>query len=83
MPGCTATLPAGALVLKGVIFGGIATACLLKMLTRNPAEEARRLSKWQEQDTKLAAEIKSDREKQLEAKIATLEAALKSSLKKS
>lgn len=39
-------------------------------------------TQWQNQDAKLVAEIKSDREKQLEAKIATLETALKSALQK-
>ena len=38
---------------------------------------------WDRQDEKLAKEIRSDREKQLEAKIETLEIALKSALKKS
>ncbi len=37
---------------------------------------------WQDQDAKLAANLTSDREKQLEAKIATLEAALEKALKK-
>lgn len=37
---------------------------------------------WQKQDHKLAKEIQSDKEKQLEAKILTLEAALKSALEK-
>ena len=43
--------------------------------------EAKRLE-WHAQDAKLAAEVKSDREKQLEAKIQTLETALKQALKK-
>jgi uncharacterized protein YlxW (UPF0749 family) len=43
---------------------------------------SKHLADWQKQDAKLASEINSDREKQLEAKIATLEAALKSALKK-
>jgi hypothetical protein len=39
--------------------------------------------RWQAQDVKLAASLTSDREKQLEAKISTLEAALEKALKKS
>lgn len=42
----------------------------------------RRQREWAAQDAKLMAEVKSDREKQLEAKIATLEAALKQALAK-
>ena len=41
-----------------------------------------RLAEWDRQDAKLKAEVRSDREKQLEAKIATLESALKAALKK-
>jgi uncharacterized integral membrane protein len=37
---------------------------------------------WQAQDVKLMASVASDREKQLEAKITTLEVALKTALKK-
>lgn len=37
---------------------------------------------WAAQDAKLMAEVRSDREKQLEAKIATLETALKQALSK-
>jgi hypothetical protein len=41
-----------------------------------------KLSAWEAQDAKLAVSVQSDKEKQLEAKIATLEAALKQALKK-
>ena len=43
---------------------------------------SQRLAQWSSQDEKLRQEIQSDREKQLEAKIATLEAALQKVLKK-
>ncbi|MDR3614566.1 MAG: hypothetical protein P4L53_13480 [Candidatus Obscuribacterales bacterium] len=45
-----------------------------------PSEKV--LDSWQAQDVKLVAEIQSDKEKQLESKIATLEVALKQALKK-
>ena len=45
-------------------------------------QNEKRLEKWQNQDAKLLVEVQSDKEKQLEAKIATLEAALKRALKK-
>jgi hypothetical protein len=41
-----------------------------------------KLKEWQTQDQKLAIEVQRDKEKQLEAKIATLEAALKQALNK-
>jgi len=39
-----------------------------------------KLREWKDQDAKLALEVQSDKEKQLEAKIATLESALKQAL---
>jgi hypothetical protein len=68
------------LILASIILGVAATSLIGTM---RRSSEGKRLSNWQTQDAKLVAEIKSDREKQLEAKIATLETALKSSLKKS
>ena len=50
-------------------------------LSKMRANAGRKLE-WQAQDAKLAASIVSDKEKQLEAKIATLETALKNALKK-
>jgi hypothetical protein len=52
-----------------------------KIRSKELKSEAK-LLQWQAQDAKLAVEIQSDKEKQLEAKIATLEAALNSALKK-
>lgn len=52
------------------------------LASRDKQQEQRSLE-WQAQDVKLLAEVKSDREKQLEAKIATLESALKQALKRS
>ena len=49
---------------------------------RQAARQDKQLEKWEAQDVKLLTEVKSDKEKQLEAKIATLEAALQKALKK-
>ncbi len=51
-------------------------------LVAQSKQKEQRSAEWQAQDVKLVAEVKSDREKQLEAKIATLESALKQALKK-
>ena len=53
-----------------------------KMYARREAVQSKTLAAWQKQDAKLVAEVQSDKEKQLEAKIATLEAALQRALKK-
>lgn len=47
------------------------------------AKQSQIQERWQAQDAKLAGNITSDREKQLEAKISTLETALEKALKKS
>src|SRR5215475_12403711 len=69
------------LIFASIVLGA-AAASLIKNMTRKSGAEEKRLNAWQAQDAKLISEIKSDREKQLEAKIATLETALKASLKK-
>lgn len=48
----------------------------------NTEQNIAKLKEWQQQDNKLAIEVQKDKEKQLEAKIATLEAALKQALNK-
>jgi len=59
-------------------FAGVSDYLTLNRdVRRNQIQE-----KWQAQDAKLVADITSDREKQLEAKINTLEAALEKALKK-
>ena len=77
-----ATIPLGALVLTCTVLGSAAAGMILAVARSSPATEAKKLSMWRTQDAKLIAQVKSDREKQLEAKIATLETALKSALKK-
>ncbi len=77
-----ASVPAG-LVVLGSWLAGLALALAYQQLTLRKAMGNEKKVEWQVQDVKLVAEIKSDREKQLEAKIATLETALSRALKKS
>lgn len=71
----------GVLVLMfyaiGALFG-----FLYPMVSGKQEQNIAKLKEWQEQDQKLAIEVQKDKEKQLEAKIQTLEAALKQALKK-
>jgi hypothetical protein len=74
-------LPEGVCLLLSWLGGlGLAVAWRQMTLPKIKSEVAK--SDWQVQDVKLVAEIKSDRENQLEAKIATLESALNKALKK-
>ncbi|HEY9760783.1 MAG TPA: hypothetical protein V6C97_36855 [Oculatellaceae cyanobacterium] len=75
------SLPAAAAVVTGWIAGGL---CLLayRQLSMPKLQSEKILQTWDKQDTKLAAEIQSDKEKQLLAKIQTLETALDKMLKK-
>lgn len=71
-----------------LLFGFYATGfviCFLSglpMLGSSQSTNIAKLKEWQTQDAKLLKEIQSDKERLLEAKIATLEAALKQALKK-
>ena len=73
----------GLLVLSayamGVLLGALS---MIPFVGSKQEENVAKLKEWQNQDAKLAIEVQSDKEKQLEAKIATLEAALKAALKK-
>jgi len=71
------------LLLAAALISGALTGLSACRLWSRPNKNGQHLAEWAVQDAKLAAAIKSDREKQLEAKILTLEAALKSALKKS
>jgi hypothetical protein len=75
------SLPVSAAVVTSWIAGA---CCLLayRQLTLPKAQNEKILQTWDKQDVKLAAEIQSDKVKQLEAKINTLETALSSALKK-
>lgn len=81
MFGTTATLSVGIVAtvffLVGLITG---TGVALPFLKNVRQESSEKLKEWQSQDHKLLADIQSDREKQLQAKIQTLEVALKQAL---
>lgn len=75
----------GEIALMVLIFGSLGAGALLgvsitQLKVGKVSQEKKKLE-WDAQDAKLAASVKSDREKQLEAKINTLEAALKTALK--
>ena len=77
----TIEVPLAALNLVCLLVGCLAGASF-SFVARRKTRNVEVKREWQTQDAKLAASIMSDKEKQLEAKIATLEAALKTALKK-
>lgn len=77
----TIEVPLAALNLACLLVGCLAGASFSFAL-RKKERNVEVTREWQVQDAKLAASIVSDKEKQLEAKIATLEAALRTALKK-
>lgn len=73
----------GYLVLITYVSGAMLGATsMTPFLSDKGKKTVAKLQEWKEQDAKLAVEVQSDKEKQLEAKIATLEAALKQALGK-
>jgi uncharacterized integral membrane protein len=74
-------IPLGLAVCLGALLGGGLPVCGYIYLDKRKVNEAK-VTAWQSQDAKLMASVASDREKQLEAKISTLEVALKTALKK-
>lgn len=81
--GFSGQLQLGCLLLLALISGTLAGWSLAQGMAVKQEKQDRKLQEWQTQDVKLMSQVQSDREKQLEAKIATLETALKSALKKS
>jgi uncharacterized integral membrane protein len=71
------------LVVVAALLAGAFSGLSFGAALKGPQITSEKVLEWQTQDAKLAAEVKSDREKQLEAKVATLESALKQALKKS
>ena len=71
----------GLMLIISIISGTFAGIADLLSLNRG-GKQAQIQERWQTQDAKLAANLTSDREKQLEAKISTLEVALEKALKK-
>lgn len=82
LAGQSLELSLGAIIGISYAIGVVATLSLFLATARNQQKENKQLAQWQHQDAKLVAEVQTDREKQLEAKIATLEAALQRALKK-
>jgi uncharacterized integral membrane protein len=68
------------LILGSLGSGALLGICITQLKVGKVSQEKKKLE-WDAQDAKLAASVKSDREKQLEAKINTLETALKTALK--
>jgi len=68
------------LILVSLVSGAMLGTSIAQLKIGKVSQEKKKLE-WDAQDAKLAASVKSDREKQLEAKINTLEAALKTALK--
>lgn len=79
--GTVTQLPLAAPMLATFVLGGLAAAALTRTRVKEIQSE-KKLLKWDSEDAKLAAEVKDDYVKQLEAKNATLDAALKAALKK-
>lgn len=78
----TFQMPLAAINLVCLASGCIVGFSLNFAFSKGKLNNQRKLEEWQAQDAKLAASLVSDKEKQLEAKIATLETALKNALKK-
>ena len=76
------SVPFGVMVIISLVAGSFAGIADYLTLNRG-AKQNRIQEQWQVQDAKLATSLISDREKQLEAKINTLETALEKALKKS
>ena len=71
----------GLIMLICLVIGSAFGSSLALFKAGKVVSTQKKLEEWDVQDAKLAASVKSDREKQLEAKIVTLEAALKAALK--
>ncbi|HEY9792315.1 MAG TPA: hypothetical protein V6D22_18070 [Candidatus Obscuribacterales bacterium] len=80
--GAQMSLPEGAVIIGGYIFGVLCTFGMLAGRYSAKAASNQTLQEWEAQDQKMLGQVQSDREKQLEAKIATLEAALQKALKR-
>jgi uncharacterized integral membrane protein len=80
--GATVYVPEGVLLGSGFLFGVLLTLPLYWAKVKAEQASAKALTKWDAEDQKLLTQVQSDKEKQLEAKIATLEAALQRALKK-
>lgn len=80
--GITMKVSSGIAFFVGYLLCLAATLISARLACAGEKANEKRIEQWQSQDAKLALEVQSDKEKQLEAKIATLEAALQRALKK-
>jgi len=74
-------IPTCLVMLISYLGGALMTASVWYFRSHRVSQETTKLE-WAKEDAKLMAEVKSDHVKQLEAKVATLEAALSKALKK-
>lgn len=81
LAGSSLAAPMGLSIILSFILGLLAALPQMQSRVKEIKSEQIQIE-WQNQDAKLQREITSDKEKQLEAKIETLEAALKQALKK-
>lgn len=80
--GAIAYVPQGLLLVSGYVLGVALTLSVFWARVQTEQKSVKALSKWEGEDQKLLQQVQSDKEKQLEAKIATLESALQRALKK-
>ncbi len=80
--GASLSVSEGVLLGISYVLGVIGTLPLFYARVASKAASEQKLVEWQQQDNKLAQQVQSDKEKQLEAKIATLEAALQKALQR-
>jgi uncharacterized integral membrane protein len=79
--GSTLPIPLGVSLVGAWVSGLVASLALWQTKIKE-VKSQKTLQKWEVQDAKLLQEVESDKIKQLEAKIATLDAALNQQLKK-
>lgn len=80
--GAVAYVPQGLLLVSGYVLGVALTLSVFWSRVATAQKSVQALTKWEGEDQKLLQQVQSDKEKQLEAKIATLESALQRALKK-
>jgi len=80
--GAITYVPQGLVLVFGYVLGVALTLPVFLDRIRASQKSVKALSKWEGEDQKLLQQVQSDKEKQLEAKIATLESALQRALKK-
>ncbi len=80
--GQSVTAPLGVFLFATFALGYFSSLSLWSIKMSKSRISDVKMVQWEKQDEKLEKEIRSDREKQLEAKIETLETALRAALQK-